>query len=224
MINKRVIIIDDKDQSPIIEQLIAKARQKGFNLSCIQFKPNVTAFRKQITKQDGTIDFVLDMVKLIAAIDTPSYLKQEVNLIACDYNLEDENITGLEFSLKIREIRKNMPILFYSAENDLFEKKLYGLKKIKQLIKIKFEDFIDRNQYPDSILKLLETPLSLENQFTSMLQSYNMLKFHRGFPKAEGMTLQEVLDEVNRGTTLGDEFSSEMIQLTVANIIQISYE
>src|SRR5438552_8889997 len=99
MIDKFCIIIDDESQDEIVENLKADAMRHGSRLNCFQLNPQDKTYSKNIGDEMRP-EYVIDIDKVMAALKTPEYRRLRVNVIACDYNLEDDEVNGWELIRK----------------------------------------------------------------------------------------------------------------------------
>lgn len=115
MTDKYCIIIDDEDQDEIVENLIEDARRLGIALTCFQLNPLDDRFNKNVGSDSAPED-VIDLEKIVEALGTNEYRRSKVNVIACDYRLQDDHVNGFEVIRKLRnELNFKGSVILYSA-------------------------------------------------------------------------------------------------------------
>lgn len=118
MTDKYCIIIDDEDQDEIVENLKADAKSKGIGLTCFQLNPQDDEFHKN-TGTDAIPEFVIDIEKIADKLKTTEYRRAKVDVIACDYLLQDDHVNGFEIIRKLRnQLNYKKSIILYSATLD----------------------------------------------------------------------------------------------------------
>src|SRR5688572_32133766 len=100
MIDKFCIIIDDEDQNEIIENLKEDAAKLGIRLNCFQMNPQQDAYYKNRGTEERP-DYVIDLDKVSNDLLTPTFRKLKVDIIACDYDLQDDEVNGYALIRKL---------------------------------------------------------------------------------------------------------------------------
>jgi len=113
MIKRSCLIIDNDDQTEEIKQLVRDARHQGIDLDCRQFDVGNTAFTEVLSL--GKID--IDKVEKEAK---KRYNNLVFDIIAFDYELDDEDINGVELlrNFNNRRLFRYTPKLVYSGVLD----------------------------------------------------------------------------------------------------------
>jgi hypothetical protein len=115
MTDKHCIIIDDEDQDEIVENLKADAKARGIGLVCFQLNPQDDQFHKNVGT-DSVPEYVIDIEKIVEKLRTIEYRYSKVNVIACDYRLQDDHVNGFEIIRKLRnQLQYKKSIILYSA-------------------------------------------------------------------------------------------------------------
>jgi CheY-like chemotaxis protein len=232
MKDKYCIIIDDESQDEIVENLKADARQRGVDLTCFQLNPQGDDCHKNVG-DDKRPNFVIDMEKVVAKLRSAEYRKLKVNVIACDYNLQDDEVDGFEIIRKIRnDLNYKKEIILYSANIDIVIRRILQLddvgkrvQSIRNLARANIREFSDKNDYRGIIVSLIrQDAFSLESEIESLLNRYSELTFKSGFPPLSGKKLSEILEEIDSGTVLGEKFQSAILENAIAHMIDLNRE
>lgn len=233
MIDKFCIIIDDESQDEVVENLKADAMQHGIRLNCFQLNPNGNTYHKNIGSDEHP-DYVIDIDKVTAALKPPEYPKlRKVDVIACDYNLEDDEVNGWELIRKLRfHLNYKKEIILYSGNLDtviseiLREGNFGGqLHQIRNLTRANIREFNDKNDYRQSIINAVrQDTFSLESELESLLDKYSDWTFRSVFPLFKNMKLSEVLDEIESGSANGKAFQKALLENAIAHMIELNKE
>lgn len=228
--DKTCLIIDNEDQTGEIETIQRIGKSKRLNVNCYQF--NVGSTNRPDLLTDGKID----IAKVIDAFNN-EFRYIPFHLIAFDWNLSDDSITGVELIRKFnsQNIRKNTPRLLYSGilkeeiASMLHEFKagtrpeIQLLNWLNTLIKVDIVDFVDRPEYANTVVSILEkTPESIEFAIEKELRKLSTLKFKSVFPDFKDMTFQEIADEIEKDPNKGSVFKNEIINQTISFLAQIN--
>tara|TARA_B100000378_G_C18055986_1_gene414411 strand:+ start:4388 stop:5113 length:726 start_codon:yes stop_codon:yes gene_type:complete len=239
MIKRSCLIIDNDDQTEEIKQLVRDAKHQGIDLDCRQFEVGNTAFTQILSS--GKID--IDKVEKEAK---RRYKNLEFDIIAFDYELDDEDINGVELlrNFNIRRLFRFTPKLVYSGVLDQVLKNIIepnldilkipnepdraiikqkGLGKIKSLIKYSVHEYLDRDDRDSIILKFLKDDIqSTELIVTQALRMYPDFVFENNFvaKKFNGMSYAEVADILQDDDVLGVEFKREIIHQVIAYLTE----
>lgn len=235
MIKRSCLIIDNEDQTEEIEQLVRDAGHQGIELDCRQFEVGNTAYTEVLSSGKIDIDKVEKEVKR-------RYRNLVFDIIAFDYELDDEEINGVELlrNFNNRRLFKRTPKLVYSGvldqvlrniiepnlgilkredEPDRAIIKQEGLVKIKSLIRYSVHEYLDRDDRDSIIIKFLKDDIqSTELIVTQALRLFPDFVFEQNFvnPKFNGMTYAQVADILDGDDTLGVEFKREIIHQVMA--------
>lgn len=226
MMNKNCIIIDNEDQSEIIEKLIRDGKAKGITIDCEQFNVGSTF------ENDLLTDGVIDINKVVSEFKK-RFKKQTFQLAAFDWDLSDPKIDGIELMRQFthHKIFKNTPKLLYSGlledklsskieeykKGDLSKKDL--LDRIKTLINADIKGFVGRENYDRDIIGILEgTDETLDLIIEEELNKLPELRFSDKFvnDKFKGKTFLEIAIILEENDVLRNAFKKEIIQQVVA--------
>ncbi|MBN2891116.1 MAG: hypothetical protein JXL97_04545 [Bacteroidales bacterium] len=153
------LIIEDDDKTVsyhAYERNIKK--REGIELEIISLDPSISEFQKETEN-----DIIINKEKLNEKLT--EILKRRIDLVACDFDLSDNNINGLDVIRMIKQIKPNKRIFLFSGKLNKIVKTLLSsndkdeiFKNIKTLINSKISDFIDRDNelIEDAIIKNLK--------------------------------------------------------------------
>lgn len=235
MINRTCLIIDNEDQTEEIEKLVRDARYQGIELTCFQFNVGNTAFSQFLTNGYIDIDKVISEFRL-------KFKKQEFNIVAFDWDLEDEKITGVELirHFNHQKIIRFSPKIVYSGVLDDVLKKIIqdnleiknkskpvlkqnGVKQIKSLVRNKVFEYLDRDNRDSMILKFLKEDIqSTELIISQTLSKYPEFRFENNFinEKFNGKSFQEISDLLEANDILENEFKKEIIEQVISYLTE----
>jgi uncharacterized membrane protein YheB (UPF0754 family) len=113
----------------------------------------------------------------------------------------------------------------YSAQQDKLVERLDSPAKIKELVKLKIDDFINR----DNLSKDLTSIFTKEKEnyvfpehIVKYLEKFPEQKFRNTFPKFKEKTLSEIAHEIDKDLPNGVEFQKYIVELTVAHLIELN--
>lgn len=239
MIKRSCLIIDNEDQSEEIEKLVRDAKNQGIELDCRQFEVGKTSYGEVLSL--GKID-----IEKVEKEAKKRYKNIVFDVIAFDYELDDEDINGVELLRNFNKKRlfKHSPKLVYSGVldnvlRDIIEPNLDilkihnlpdkpiikqdGLIKIKSLIRYRVFEYLDRDNRDSIIIKFLKEDIqSTELIVTQALRMYPDFIFENNFinDKFKGKTYEEVADYLDKDDIIGVEFKREIIQQVIAYLTE----
>lgn len=230
MIDKFCIIIDDEDQNEIVENLREDAAKQGIRLNCFQMNPQSEAYYKNKGTPERP-DYVIDLDKVSSDLLTPAYRKLKVDIIACDYDLQDDEVNGYTLIGKLRgHLKYQKEIILYSANLDRVvnailkvdnPKELYT--QVRHLAHARIRDFHDKNDYRQSIITALkDTTFSLESELETLLTKYADLTFNSVFPPLRGKKIAEILGEIEAGSKEGKGFQKALLENAIAHMVEMN--
>lgn len=223
---KRILIIDNEPQTEEIEKMIRDAHNVGIELVCDQYNVGSTEETELLDKG------LLNMEKVIQEYKK-RFCGKSYSLIACDWDLNDDNIDGIELlrHFKANNIWKNTPKMLYSGllDEKLSEKlESYNsgrlpkdklLSHIKLLINSDLRGFHKREDYDKQIITFLKD----EEETLDIIVEDILVKFpdfefkgaweHRSF---SGKTFKEVASIISNDENLHKKFKRELIEECVA--------
>jgi CheY-like chemotaxis protein len=224
--NKRCIIIDNEDQSEIIEKLIRDGKAKGIHIEVEQF--NVGSTFENDLLSAGAID-----IDKVVAEYKKRYRGQSFHLAAFDWDLSDPKIDGIELMRLLihNKILRNTPKLLYSG---LLEDKLSAklddyknnqitkqdlLKRIKTLINADIKGFVARDNYDRDIISTLEgaeevIDLIIEEELNKLPDVIFSNSFSND--NFNGKSYKEIAQMLEEHVHLRNDFKKEIVQQVIA--------
>ena len=223
---KRILIIDNEPQTEEIEKMIRDAHNVGIELDCDQYNVGSTEETALLDKGILNIEKVIQEYK-------KRFRGKSYSLIACDWDLNDDNIDGIELlkQFAANNIWKHTPKMLYSGllDEKINEKlELYKSEKIskdklrshiKLLINSDLRGFHKREDYDKQIIAFLKD----EEDTLDVIVEEILLKFpdfefkggweHRSF---SGKTFDEVAKIISLDENLHKKFKRELIEECIA--------
>jgi len=148
------LIIDDNKQEEEISLLEGKSKERQFPITCHFFDPTNKACQRPEKLPDGSTKYLLDL-ELVYEELKRIYTGQNIDLVALDYKISDDYVSGLDLLkfLKEKKWRGKIPYIIYSS--DANELKELQQKEIKTIVDNKedLNKFLEEyhNTYPDKI-------------------------------------------------------------------------
>lgn len=232
MIDKFCIIIDDEPQDEIVTNLTEDAGRKGIRLRCVQLNPQDETYHKN-TGDENHPDFVIDLDRVLKALKSQEYGKLRADVIACDYNLQDDHVNGFEIIRNLRnQLKYRNEVILYSANLDMVIRNILSegnlgeqIHKIRNLTRANILDFSDKDNYRAAIFTAIQQiTFSLESTLESLLHKYSEWTFRSVFPPLSGKKLSEVLEEIEAGSTSGKGFQIAILENAIAHMIELNKE
>ena len=232
---KLCLIIDDENQERFFESQIQRVLKEG---GCDVTPLYLIAKDPELLDENQDIDIEKLKTRIKEQIEGKS-----IDVIATDFNLSDENVNGLNVIEIIRELRRKTPIVLYSGGRENVIKSIIGrpdpndskkfilkeanplIENVRKLMLHNISDFVERTGYDQAVIKILRgKELSTRQILLNKLREYPEMKFLSCYPAFTGKTLGEIAEEIEESTHQGEEFQSELIEQTVAYLIDISEE
>ena len=219
------LIVDDKDQQHTFKAQIQDILKKeGHNVEIIFINTTSPELLNEYQK--------IYKYKLKACIKSKIEGKH-IDVVASDFDLSDDVVNGLDVIEIIRSIREKVPIILYSGNLEKAIKSVMGdpaskdlptlINDVKKLMLHHISEFIDRTGYAASVIKVLKNKdTSTKQILLKKLREYPDLKLSSAYPIFSGKKLSQIADEIEKSTYQGQEFQQELIEQTIAYIIEIS--
>tara|TARA_R110001606_G_scaffold369772_1_gene525971 strand:+ start:628 stop:1323 length:696 start_codon:yes stop_codon:yes gene_type:complete len=223
----RLLYIDDNRIDSQIENLRKKLKRSGFDLDETFLNLNDEKFKKR----DENQKVILDLKKIKEYI-IENYSQENFDIVASDYDYSDENLDGYQLLSWIKNQSKAQKyrlrfaqFCLYSAEQDKLVEQLNSPDKIKKLVKLKIDDFIDRNNLANDLFSLFIKPkekYSYSKHLIDYLEKYPDLIFNNVYPKFKGKTLSEIAHEIDKDLPNGIDFQKNLVELTIAHLVDLN--
>jgi CheY-like chemotaxis protein len=232
MMDKKCVLVDDNRQDTNEEKIVRIGKSKGIRIETMQFNVGNSELTEVLT--DGEIN-----IPKVIAYYTSKFRKYHFDLIAFDWDLNDDKIDGVEL---IRQFRANnllrkTNVVLYSGEltevvKGYFEAhrkdpSSFGNKwtKIKTLIDVPILGFYDRTNYEEKIVEELgniSKHLDLESELIKKLRENSDLVFNNINPRFEGKTFGKVADLIENDIKSGHQFTSELFDQALALLFKLN--
>ncbi|MBN8695869.1 MAG: hypothetical protein J0L87_05025 [Bacteroidetes bacterium] len=229
---KICLLIDDNRQDTNVEKISRIGKAKRITIKTEQFNVGNPELTEVLT--DGKID----IPKVIEYYKT-NFKKFHFDLIAFDWDLNDEKIDGIELIRQFRanNFLKKTHIVLYSGELPIkvqgyfeeYRKEPNTFKenwaKIKTLIDAPIYGFFDRTNYEEKIVEeLFNTTkhIHIEHDLIKKLRENSQLVFNNVNPQFEGKTFGEVAHIIENDISFGHQFTSEFIEQAIALMFKLN--
>ena len=219
MIQKYLILVDEKPQLDTLTNIKNILRNDGIDLIYQEFNPT----NYQLRLSSGNIGF--DKDKFIQDLSNLQYFKS-LDSIVCDYNLIKDVINGFEIIKIIKEINSSYKkqIILYSAQieeviSDILIGNTFEEQKnsLKALLNCNIE-FIKRDGYDQEVIKNIkkEKEFDFEEELIRWFYKRDKDIFNYLFPKYKGKNFGEIAMELESKTPDSIYFKEELIEQIVA--------
>lgn len=223
----RLLYIDDNKIDSQIELLRKKLKRAGHDLDETFLNLNDEKFKKR----DEHDKVVLDIPKIKEFI-TVNYSKENFDIIASDYDYSDNSLDGYQLLSWMKNQSKSQKyrlrfaqFCLYSAEQDKVVEQLNSPQKIKKLVKLKIDDFIDRNNLADDLFSLYTKPKEkypYSKHIIDYLEKHPDLIFNNVYPKFKGKKLADIAHEIDKDLPNGIDFQKNLVELTITHLIALN--
>lgn len=225
MIQKYLILIDERSQNAELEQIKSSLKSTGIDLVYKEYNPT------NYQKRDDSGDVLFNKESFVAELEKLSYFKQ-LDSIACDYNLIEDVINGFEIIKIIKEINPyyKKQIILYSAKIDDVIGKIITQGDIdsqkdnlKKLIECNIE-FIKRDGYDQEVITHIkkEKPFSFEDELINWFYSREDDEFNYLFPKYQGTKFEDIAKNLESNSQDSVDFKKELIEQIIAYLSKIN--
>lgn len=234
------LIIDDTKQDDEIIEIESLGKNAAFPISCYYFNPTAKECLREETKGDGTKEYLVDLDLVLAEL-RKRFSKQQLDLIATDYQFSDPLITGMDLVnyLKEQSWKKEAAYIIYSGDAHEIKEKLQSrIKTIvddREALNSFIEGYYDLNpvrifkrstkredSHIDHIYEFLKknkTPLNFK--LSQKLNQHPERTFENIFPRFEGKPLKVLSELVMRNTEESDSFEDEFLDRCVDHFIEL---
>lgn len=223
MEDKSYIIIDDEDQRLRMDSLIdRKIRNDGFVAKSFYVNP----IDRDYWGDDKDIDFTKVIESIQDMVKT-----HHINIIACDYQYNGSNFSGMDMVLALRKAEFQCPIILYSGNEATVAKSILGsnldtdekkVTHLESLLKAKISRFFARGSYPDFILEHLKKNYGIKDIVVKKLEEYPNTTIKYDLDFFEGKTFAEVIKEINKDTLQGHRFLANILELAIARYAEVN--
>lgn len=223
----KLLYIDDNKIDSQIDILRKKLKGSGYDLDETFLNLNDEKFKKRDDNQKVILD-----IKKIKEYIIENYSQENFDIVASDYDYSDDHLDGYQLLSWIKNQSKSQKyrlrfaqFCLYSAEQDKVVEKLNSPDKIKKLVKLKIDDFIDRNNLANDLFSLFIKPkekYSYSKHLIDYLEKYPDLIFNNVYPKFKGKSLTEIAHEIDKDLPNGIDFQKNLVELTIAHLVDLN--
>lgn len=232
---KTCVIIDDENQEEIFNKQIRDVLKiEGYRINLIF----IHAANPIILNADNDIDENLLTKYIIQEIG-----EGPVNVVATDFDLSDKAVCGIDVVKIIRNLRAKVPIVLYSGKREAAIKSVIYNKEeaesgnivhtlkteadlindINKFMSLNITEFVERKLYTDKINYILKKKdNSIEYILPNALREYAEDTFQFGYTQFQGKKLKEIASEIEKETYLGSLYQKELLDQTIAHLIEIN--
>lgn len=224
---KRVLIIDDNNMSDFIENFKEGAIGDGLEEDVVFDFLHLKGVDYQAS------DRSLDINKVKRFLQSKLLKNGKIDIVACDFDLGDNKVFGLEMVKEIRLIDESVNILMYSGNKEKISKHIVetikniqatddSVKKIKELLFNKIEDFVDREEHLKRVLiKMINKP-NMDVLIEKTLLLFPDLILKTGYKEYEGKTMSQISQEIQRNDYHPKHFKAEVVRRGVHHLVEIN--
>lgn len=233
MLNKKILIIDNEDQTDVLEVLKNDAGKANVILDYTQFNVG-GALEPGILDAEGNLD-----IEATKTLYKERFSNDYFDIIACDYDLDVQNTNGVDLIRRMRAKCFGIKprILMYSGLLDeIIKENIHNHCKIKQddkgqsyvepdndlkkilkhLINADYIGFTEREKYCSIILQHLKYDVRLEDILDEVCTLYPdiVLNYNLGY-NFEGRKLSDCRNELVAKPEIRTEVMKDMVQQTI---------
>jgi len=229
MSQKRVLFIDDGDLAAIIERLRRLLKNEGMTLVETKLDLNLPKFK--VPDPDNVENLLLSFDNIKAELNE-FYINEPFDLVACDYHFANDKMDGYQIlkwlkntSTSGRHRLRRARFCLYSSEGDKFAQKTTTVEQVSQLIRVKFDDFLKRENLALELTRLLKLDSGTFNFSKSLieeLEKFPDFGFRGVYTTFTGRSLSEIAHEIDKDSVHGVAFQKELLELTIAHLIELN--
>lgn len=223
-----VLIIDDVDQSKIIDALKKQLKRKC-EFEAISIRTTDVELR-----EDGSDH--LDVRKLKERIKDLISSKH-INWALTDFNLSEDDIDGINVVEILTELRKNLKIIMYSGNRNAVVKRVLGKVKlqeateeeiveaVRKLMEYQIIDYVKRDEYKDKLIGPInrDDEPTVHDYFLEQLRQHSEMEFKSCYAPLKGKTLGEIADMIEKQSDKRvDSWTQELVEQTIAYLVKIN--
>lgn len=223
---KNIIIIDDEDQNSQKEYIESRLRQ--------DFDIEVHLIN---TTEDALGDDGLISEEKLRSLLMEIMKGRSIDLILTDYELSDDNYSGIEIVKLVKDCRQKVPVIMYSGKINEVIGRLLGdyqhrdvddlIKSINEFMSWGIHEFIGRANYSDDAIKFIKQKkkVQVDDVFIKKLREIGDQKCEVGYPGWRNLTLNEICEIIeNKKDARSELWMDDMIEQVVAYISKTAEE
>lgn len=223
---KNIIIIDDEDQNPQKDYIESKLRQ-DFDIEVHLINTTEDALGDDgFISEEKLRGCLLEIMR-----------GRSIDLVLTDYELSDDNYSGIEVVKLVKDCRPKVPVIMYSGKINEVIGRLLGdyqhrdvddlIKSINEFMSWGIHEFIGRGNYSDDAIKFIKQKKKeqVDDIFIKKLREIGDQKCEVGCPEWRDLTLNRICEIIeNRRDPRSEMWMDDMIEQVVAYISKTSEE
>lgn len=222
------LVIDDNDQCDVLEAMELKSKDRGFPIKFFFFNPTISECQTFNGKEH-----YLDLEKVENHLNE-LFSGQQLHIVATDYNLSDDKVTGLEVVRLIKEKwRRNLKVVLYSGLPDQIMERLSSeicqgdlksrFKNLENFFSYKPDRIMDRgDDYEERVYEILKSNrIGMEDILEERLLEYENDLFNDFFPQFEGKKFSQIAKMIRTNSPESESFKLEFIERSVSRLIDL---
>jgi len=223
----KLLYIDDNKINSQIESLRKKLKRQGIELKETFLNLGLEEFKKRNENNKVVLDY-----EKIKRYITDNFFNENFDIVISDYDFKDEKIDGYKLISWIKNVSSSQKtrirrakFCLYSAQQDKVVQFFSTPEEIKKLVKLKIDDFIKRENLPEELNTIItrdNNHFNFSETLISFLNKYPEYEFNSVYPKFKGKKLSDILIEVEKELPNGIKFQKELIDLTIAHLIDLN--
>ncbi len=228
-ISKCILLIDDKDQSAVIDNIKYAVASK-FDVEFLFIR---TA--RPDLKKDDSED--VDPTKLENEIQR-KIADKSVDFALTDFDLNSPDVDGLDVIATTHKYRRKLKFLVYSGNWDKVIRRVISdnfheantddiVNGVNRLIHENIVDCIGREDYKDELIQFLnnDSYVSMEQRLVRLLRTSKDRIFQSCYPEFKGKTFGEIADLIENGSdSRSDEWIEAILSQTLAYLVSVNNE
>jgi len=223
---KKLLYIDDNKIDAQIENLRKKLKRQGYELN--ETFLNLGNERFKMRDKGKTI---LDIPAIRKYLHS-NLLNESFDIVASDYDYSDDYLDGYSLLKWIMNVSRSEKLrvrrakfCLYSAQQDKLVAHLDSPSKVKELVKLKIDDFINRDNLSQDLTTILvgkKENYVFNKHIMEYLEKFPEYKFKSTYPKFKGKQLSEIANEIDKDSPNGIAFQKSLVELTIAHLIELN--
>lgn len=221
-----ILLVDDKDQSVVIDNIKLQLRNE-FDLDFIVIKTTDSELKKD-NSEDPDVEKIKNEIK--------SKIKgKSINVAFTDFDLECTYLNGLDIVTIVHDSRPKVDFFIYSGnwnkvicsvvggtpQNASTEQLVEGVNK---LIHANIVDCVGRTDYKDDLIKYLKrnSTESIELRLCSLLRANGDIVFNSCCPNFKGKTFSQIADIIENNPDESSEWIDAILNQTIAYLTKVN--
>lgn len=221
---KRVLIIDNEEIGDEISNIQRHFKNKGHEIEFVQFNIGSTWLTEVLTNDQ------IDLTKVEA--EFMQNHKRKYDLICFDYDLDDENVTGVDVLAGLKHLLKpSTKLLFYSGRLETLVGRILSRTKrdsfdlpeakrlLMKLIQSRVEDFVERPNMRNSVIRLLSIKEETLDDIFAEKMEHEYPNFRTEY--FNGLELYELSQLLNNSDGMATKFKHEIVEQFICYLIRL---